>query len=95
MTLEQQEDVLRLTGRLDTITAKDFSRDIEQFMPDGGDLRIDCGGLEYVSSAGLRVLLLVQKTLMVKGGKLILQGMKPEVRNVFDMTGFSNILTLI
>lgn len=95
MTLELENGVLKLAGRLDTITAKDFSSNIGQFMPDGGNLQIDCTELDYVSSAGLRVLLMVQKTLMAKGGKLILQGLKAEVRNVFEMTGFSNILTLM
>lgn len=95
MIIEPLDGTLRLAGRLDTITAKDFSQTVEQFLPDGGDLHIDCSGLEYVSSAGLRVLLMVQKTLMAKGGKLILAGLKPEVRSVFDMTGFSNILTLV
>ena len=56
-------------------------------------LSIDCGKLEYVSSAGLRVLLSAHK-IMTKQGSMVVKNLSDEVKEVFDITGFSDILTI-
>lgn len=79
-------------GRLDTITAPELEAAISY---DGvEELVFDLSGLEYISSAGLRVLMAAQKRMM-KQGSMAIAGAKPMVREVFDITGFSDIFTLV
>ena len=58
------------------------------------DLEFDCSDLDYTSSQGLRVFLILQKAIAANGGKMILKNMKPQVKEVFDITGFSNIIKI-
>lgn len=84
-----------LEGRLDTVTSptleKTLSEDVSQ---PGINMILDCKSMEYVSSAGLRVILLFHKTITAKGGKFTLRDLTKEVRSVFEMTGFSRILNI-
>ena len=59
------------------------------------DIDIDCTDLEYTSSQGLRAFLLLQKNVNAKGGQMVLRHMNPMVKEVFDITGFSNIITIL
>ena len=82
-----------LSGRLDTTNAEAFQSDIAPLMTgDVDNLDIDCTDMEYTSSLGLRMLLLLQKSVNVRKGKMVLRNMQPQVREVFDITGFSNIM---
>lgn len=82
--------VAEIAGRLDSVTSPACEQRIRELI-DGGvtSVVLDLARLEYVSSAGLRVLLLTAKLLKAKGGQLRIAGVQPEVRSVFDMSGFS------
>jgi anti-sigma B factor antagonist len=84
--------VLYLSGRLDTATAPQLERKIKQFIDTVADLILDFTDLSYISSMGLRVLLQAQKTIKAQNGKLIIRNMSPEVREVFEMTGFIKLM---
>ena len=97
MTIEikksQNETVIEIIGRLDTITAPALEKTINENIEDTKNLIIDTKGMEYISSAGLRVLLTTQKK-MQKIGSLKILNVCTEVMEVFEMTGFSDILTI-
>ena len=82
-----------LEGRLDTTTAPQLETELGKVLPGVTDLKFDLEKLEYISSAGLRVLLSTQKT-MNKQGKMVVSNASAEVKEIFDVTGFSDILTL-
>ena len=85
-----------LNGRLDTTTADKFMQDITPLMQgDNPDIEMDCAGLEYTSSQGLRMFLMLQKSVTSRKGNLVLKDMKPNVKEVFDITGFSNIIKIV
>ena len=82
-----------LGGRLDTGTAPELEKELEPLLPEAQTLRLDLAGLEYISSAGLRVLLKTQKAMSQKGGMTLCH--VPEgVREVFDITGFADFLSI-
>lgn len=85
-----------LNGRLDTSNADQFQKDIEPLMKlESPDIEMDCSGMEYTSSQGLRMFLMLQKNVMGRKGKLVMRNMRPQVKEVFDITGFSNIITIL
>ncbi len=85
-----------LTGRLDTTNADQFQKDIETLMEgENPDITLDCKDMDYTSSQGLRMFLMLQKSVNARGGKLVMKDMKPQVKEVFDITGFSNIIKII
>ena len=90
---ENNNSEIKLIGRLDTITATDFEKKLEQIIPTVDMLTINCEDLVYISSAGLRVILKTYKMLASKKG-LILTNVSDEVREVFEITGFSDLLTI-
>ncbi len=83
-----------LDGRLDTLTAPQLETDLEPLLGGIESLVLDFGNIAYISSAGLRVLLSTQKKMIAAGGTLTIANAVPAVREVFDITGFSDILTL-
>ena len=88
--------LVALNGRLDTTTADKFMQDITPLMQgDNPDIEMDCTGLEYTSSQGLRMFLVLQKSVTARKGNLVLKNMKPNVKEVFDITGFSNIIKIV
>lgn len=96
ITLQESKTMVTLTGRLDTTSAAQFQHDIEPLMTDeAADIDIDCADMEYISSQGLRLFLILQKNVLARKGKLVLRNMRPQVKEVFDITGFSNIITII
>ncbi|MCR4590238.1 MAG: STAS domain-containing protein [Lachnospiraceae bacterium] len=82
-----------LEGRLDTTTAPQLEGDIKESIEGVKSLVMDLAKLEYISSAGLRVLLSAQKT-MNKQGSMVVRNVRDEVNEIFDVTGFSDILTI-
>ena len=93
--LEQKTYVV-LDGRVDSTNADQFQKDIAPLMEgENLDIDIDCTNMTYTSSQGLRVFLLLQKSLMSRNGKMVLRNMNPRVKEVFDITGFSNIITIV
>ena len=93
---EDKKTFVTLNGRIDTTNADQFQQDIAPLM-DGEfpDLDIDCSNMTYTSSQGLRIFLLLQKSVMARGGKMVMRNMTPMVKEVFDITGFSNIITIL
>ncbi|MCR5203735.1 MAG: STAS domain-containing protein [Lachnospiraceae bacterium] len=85
--------LVALEGRLDTVTAPQFESELKEILSGITKLTIDAEKLEYVSSAGLRVLLSAHKT-MSKQGSMVVKNLSEEVKEVFDITGFSDILTI-
>lgn len=90
---EGSVSVVVLVGRLDTGTAPEAERHVFSLL-DGGATKVvlDLAGLDYVSSAGLRVLLATAKRLKASGGALRVSGLNPTVREVFTISGFSTLL---
>lgn len=82
-----------LEGRLDTTTAPQLEAELSTALSGVTDLKFDLEKLDYISSAGLRVLLSTQKT-MNKQGKMVISNASAEVKEIFDVTGFSDILTI-
>ena len=85
--------LLKLQGRLDTTTAPELEQELKNSLPGVQALTIDMEGLEYISSAGLRVVLFAQKT-MNRQGSMVVRGAGPMIMEVFDITGFSDILNI-
>ena len=84
---------LKIIGRLDTTTAPELEATIDGCIADVKELVLDCSALEYVSSAGLRVILKAQK-LMNAQGNMKLTNVNETIMEVFDITGFADILTI-
>ena len=97
MTIKQTNEngnvTLALSGRLDTTTAPELEAILADVLGSAAELCFDFNELEYISSAGLRVLLKAQKTMNTKG-KMKLTGVNETIMEVFDITGFVDILTI-
>lgn len=88
--------VLKPVGRLDSHTINAAETEMFSYL-EQGDTRIvlDLSGLDYISSSGLRLVLMMGKRLSLKGGKLALCGLRPAIREVFEISGFISILTVV
>ncbi len=84
---------LDLTGRLDTTTAPQLEAELQACLDTAEELTLDFAKLDYISSAGLRVLLAAQKVMGKKGG-MKLRNVCAEIMEVFEITGFADILTI-
>lgn len=97
MTIEikknAEETIIEIIGRLDTITAPELDKTINEDIGDTKNLVLDVKGMEYISSAGLRVLLAAQKK-MHKLGSMKVTNVCEEVMEVFEVTGFTDILVI-
>ncbi|MDR1731427.1 MAG: STAS domain-containing protein [Synergistaceae bacterium] len=85
---------LVLSGRLDAVGAPELQEKLLPLFEDGGTVELDFADAAYVSSAGLRVLLLGAKAAEAKKGVMTLRNVPRAVKEIFDMTGFSDILNL-
>lgn len=97
MTISKQQNgnalTLALEGRLDTMTSPELENELKASLEGIDSLTLDFSKLEYISSAGLRVLLSAHKAMSGKGGMTV-RNVNEIVREVFDVTGFSDILTI-
>ena len=97
MTINVERDfelvTLEVTGRLDTTTAPNLESVVNELSQDVKELVFDMSELEYISSAGLRVILKAQKLMNAKGS-MKLTGVNDSIMEVFDITGFLDILTI-
>ncbi|MBR5231475.1 MAG: STAS domain-containing protein [Clostridia bacterium] len=97
MTIHQNREEAKLTvaieGRLDTMTAPELEKALEKIWSGVSEFVLDMTRLEYVSSAGLRVILKAQK-IMSRQGKMKLVGVNESIMEVFEITGFTDILTI-
>lgn len=92
-TIENSQAVLTLSGRLDTVTAPELEQKVKDVLPNCSALTLDFSSLEYISSAGLRVLLSAHKAFSAKDG-LALTHVGEAIMEILDVTGFSDILTI-
>ena len=93
MKRNAEETTIEIAGRLDTTTAPVLDKTINEDIEGTKDLILDLNGLEYISSAGLRVLLSAQKK-MQKIGSMKVVNVCENVMEVFEMTGFADILVI-
>jgi anti-anti-sigma factor len=85
--------VLALKGRLDTISAPDFLKDVDAMITESESrVLCDLSDLEYMSSAGLRAVLIIAKKCKGAGGELTCVGLQDMVKRVFDVSGFSSLV---
>lgn len=90
---ENEKLTISLDGRLDTITAPQLDSEIQGAFEGIKMLVFDFSKLAYISSAGLRILLTAQKT-MNKQGSMVIKNAGPEIKEIFNITGFCDILTI-
>ncbi len=97
MTIDKKKEgnrlVLAVSGRLDTMTAPELENVIKDNMDGVEELILDFKDLEYISSAGLRVVLGARKAMGNKGSFAV-RNLCSDVREIFDITGFSDIITI-
>lgn len=97
MNIQQEKNgstlTLKLEGRLDTATAPQLESCLNDTLDGVTSLILDFSALDYISSAGLRVLLSAQKRMNKQGG-MVIRNVNEEINEVFEMTGFADILTI-
>lgn len=86
--------LITVQGRIDTITAGDFEAKVTQLTDGSGNIIIDCAQMDYISSSGLRVFLVLQKRIKAMGGVLKLCSLQPSIKEIFDISGFSTIFSI-
>lgn len=91
--IEGSAAILAPSGRIDTTTAPEFDAAVKEVTPGITELIIDLSDLNYISSAGLRALLAAQKAMNAQG-KMIVRNVNDTVQEIFDVTGFADILTI-
>lgn len=84
-----------LGREVDSNTAPRLREIIMSSVSDVNVINFDCTNLEYMTSAGLRVILLVQQAMNDKGGKMTMKNVSPYIKSIFKMTGFINLLTIV
>jgi len=97
LTSEVKQDHLVITveGRLDTTQSDGFEKQVMDVLKDNHKkVVLDCKGLNYISSSGLRVFLILQKKMAAAGGALKICNLQPSIKEIFDMSGFSMIFSL-
>ena len=87
--------ILLVEGRVDTITATELEKKMSLLWSiNSVQLVLDCAGMEYLCSSGLRVILTAHKQVTANEGRFVLRNITPEVRSVLDMTGISRIISI-
>lgn len=98
MEIEKSENgtelTMKISGRLDTLTAPQLEKEVTEGLNGVTDLVMDFSDLEYISSAGLRVLLLTSK-LMKGKGTFVLKNLREEIKEIFEVTGFIDIMKIV
>ena len=88
-----KELIIKVEGRLDTVTAPELEKEVKDSVQGVEVLVFDLAGLDYISSAGLRVVLSAQK-IMNAQGKMIVKNVNEAVMEIFEITGFTDVLTI-
>ena len=91
--IENEKTTLTVSGRLDTTTAPELETVLDEVLENTKELVFNLENLEYISSAGLRVILKAQKVMNTKGSMKLI-GVNDSIMEVFDITGFLDILTI-
>lgn len=97
-TINQHDGItnISINGRLDSVTAPQFDSEVAHICSPNshGDIIIDCEGMEYISSAGLRSFITLLKSSKAAGRSLELHNLSASIRAIFDMTGFTSIFNI-
>jgi anti-anti-sigma factor len=93
---KQSDYVLsEVDGRIDTTNAGEFEKSMIEAMESGSGLLIlDCTRMNYISSSGLRVFLVIQKKMTAAGRKFMLCGLQPAIKEIFEISGFTYVFTI-
>lgn len=94
-TMDGGKATVAFEGRLDTATSPQLEAELVKVLEAAKDVTFDFAKLEYLSSAGLRIILSTHKKLKAAGGGLTVANVNQVIKNVFDMTGFSDIINII
>ena len=90
--VENKDYVMYFEGRLDTAAAPQVEKDVAPLNDcSGHDIILDCSKLEYISSSGLRIFLAILKNAKPQGSHVFIRGLNDDLRQVFAMTGFTNL----
>ncbi len=98
ITVEKKGEAqfVSIEGRIDTTNYNEFENKIHEFSgPNDKLIVLNCEKLNYISSSGLRVFLLLEKKMMASGGILKLCSLQPAIKEIFDISGFSSIFTIV
>ena len=96
-TIEQMEDkyLVTLEGELDTAAAAEVEQTLHPlYTTNGKDVVIDCTGLEYIASSGLRILISILKSSKAGGSKVVLKNLNDDIKDVFKLTGFISLFEI-
>lgn len=95
ITNNAEKAFVEFVGELDTVAAQDLTENLSSVMNEAGkSITIDFSKLEYISSAGMRVLLLLNKNAMEKGGSVSIVGMSEDILQIFQLVGFDKIFSI-
>lgn len=87
--------IIKVDYPMDALHLRELESDINDLSVNLGDIvEVNCSGMSYICSSGLRVFLSLNKSVTAKGGKLIIRNLEPLVKGVFDMSGFSQIFNI-
>jgi anti-sigma B factor antagonist len=87
--------IISVEGRVDTTNASEFEKAMMEVIEKGGTkIILNCAGLNYISSSGLRVFLIVQKKMMAIKGDFRLTNLQPGIQEIFDISGFTSIFAI-
>ncbi len=92
-TIQNETLTVRITGRIDTTTAPKLGDSLTESYDSCSELVLDFAGVDYISSAGLRILLSAQKVMSKKGGMKLIN-VSSDIMDIFEVTGFKDILTI-
>lgn len=93
-TLENGKAEVKISGRIDTVSSPLLEQELNEILSQTDEIVLDFEDVEYISSAGLRILLVLTKLLKAKDGKLKLINVQKVVKDVFEITGFDNIFNI-
>ena len=94
ITKEEDRAAVQITGRLDTVTSEELKRKLAEADVSDCDLELDFTGVEYISSAGLRLLVALQKQAVSTGNKLVVKNINRVVQEIFKVAGFNKAITV-
>ncbi|MCX6239127.1 MAG: STAS domain-containing protein [Bacteroidia bacterium] len=87
--------IVSVDGRVDATNANEFEKSMMKVVEEGcTKIILDCSGLNYISSSGLRIFLIVLKKMMAIKGQFILCNLQPEIKEIFDISGLSSIFPI-
>jgi len=92
---EEKGTLVTVTGRMDAVSSPEFEKELARLIDEGNiNFVIDLAGLDYISSSGLRSILVTAKKLKAKNGQILLASLQAVVKEVFEISGFSAIIPI-